>query len=67
MATFSKRGNEHRRLEHPDHTGGTPEKPGLSHDAPGDRPDGTVVHGTVRQPWIEHDPTEPDKPEENIG
>jgi hypothetical protein len=67
MATFSKRGNEHRRLEHPDFTGGIPEKPGLSHEAPGNRPDGTVVPGTVRQPWVTEDGVAPDEPEKNIG
>ena len=33
----------------------------------GDRPDGTAVHGSYRQPWVEHDPVKADPTSEVDG
>jgi hypothetical protein len=32
----------------------------ISEGGAGDRPDGTKVHGSYKQPWVEHDPVKPD-------
>ena len=52
--------------EDPEYHGGTPERHAPT-KAPGTRPDGTVVHGTYKQPWVEHDGVCDPHGDEKIG
>ena len=61
-----KSGNPHPLLERPDYTGGTPERH-APNNVVGTTKEGAEIHGTYRQPWVEHDSVTPDEPEKNIG